>query len=158
MDKAEMLWEIEQIKQLKALYFRLLDTKKWKEMRQLFTDDMHNYFDEIGEPTSSEPINESADEFMKMVENLLEHAVTVHHGHMPEIELTSDRTAKGIWSMYDTVEGAHGHSFTGFGHYHETYVKGDDGKWRIKDLRVTRLRVDGNPVHPEDELLRPEMK
>ena len=30
----------------------------------------------------------------------------------------------------------------GFGHYHEQYVKGDDGRWRIKHLRLTRLRMD----------------
>jgi len=30
----------------------------------------------------------------------------------------------------------------GFGHYHEHYVKGNDGKWRIKELRLTRLRTD----------------
>jgi hypothetical protein len=29
----------------------------------------------------------------------------------------------------------------GWGHYHETYVKGDGG-WRIQTLTLTRLRVD----------------
>jgi hypothetical protein len=33
----------------------------------------------------------------------------------------------------------------GFGHYHEQYRKGDDGQWRIAELRLTRLRVDSSP-------------
>jgi hypothetical protein len=36
---AEKLWDIEQIKQLKARYFRLMDTKDWVAWRDLFTDD-----------------------------------------------------------------------------------------------------------------------
>ena len=36
---AEKLWDIEQIKQLKARYFRLMDTKDWAAWKDLFTDD-----------------------------------------------------------------------------------------------------------------------
>ena len=36
MDKPIVLWEIEQIKQLKACYMRLLDTRNWPEFRELF--------------------------------------------------------------------------------------------------------------------------
>jgi len=32
--------DIEAIKQLKARYFRTMDTKDWKAMRQVFTDDL----------------------------------------------------------------------------------------------------------------------
>ena len=33
----------------------------------------------------------------------------------------------------------------GYGHYHETYRKCDDGKWRISSKRNQRLRVDEVP-------------
>ncbi len=39
----EKLWDIEQIKQLKARYFRLMDTKDWAAWRELFTDDCLHY-------------------------------------------------------------------------------------------------------------------
>ena len=39
MNHAEQLWEIEQIKQLKARYFRYLDTKQWAKYRAIFTED-----------------------------------------------------------------------------------------------------------------------
>ena len=39
MDRLTELTEIEAIKQLKARYCRLLDTKQWDAWRELFTDD-----------------------------------------------------------------------------------------------------------------------
>lgn len=31
---------------------------------------------------------------------------------------------------------------TGYGHYHETYEK-IGGSWKIKTMRITRIRVEG---------------
>jgi hypothetical protein len=127
--------------QLKARYFRLLDTKQWDEMRTLFTPDMLFFHDRTMFPSSTEPASRSADEFIANVSALLASSVTVHHGHSPEIELTGDWTATGIWAMFDHVEGTNdGRTFEGYGHYHERYEKGEDGRWRIKELRLTRLR------------------
>jgi hypothetical protein len=63
---------------------------------------------------------------------------------MPELRFTGQENANGIWAMFDWVDssGIGGTSMQGFGHYHEHYVKGDDGSWRIKELRLTRLRTD----------------
>ena len=69
---------------------------------------------------------------------------TVHHGHMPEIDITSPTTATGIWSMEDMLrwpEGSPINWMHGYGHYHETYEK-IDGEWRIASCTLTRLRVD----------------
>ena len=67
--------------------------------------------------------------------------VTVHHGHMPEIELTSPTTATGVWAMEDMLRWPDGTEMHGYGHYHETYVK-VDGAWRIASCTLTRLRAD----------------
>jgi hypothetical protein len=51
-------------------------------------------------------------------------AVTVHHGHMPEIELTSNGDATGTWAMEDELwfpDGSPVLHVHGYGHYHETY-------------------------------------
>ena len=40
---------------------------------------------------------------MAFLEPVLQDVVTVHHGHMPEIELTSPTTARGIWAMEDML-------------------------------------------------------
>jgi hypothetical protein len=145
LDAAARLEHIDQIKQLKARYFRLMDTKQWDEYRQVFTDDMVFFFE------SDEASTTSADEFVAHVKSRLATAVSAHHGHMPEIELTSNTTAIGIWAMYDWVDDPdHGRAFIGYGHYHEQYKRGADGRWRISELRLTRLRVDeATPSHGE---------
>jgi hypothetical protein len=132
------------LQELKASYFRFLDTKQWAAWRQLFTDDMVFYNDTVPLPTTTETMTSSGDDFVEMVSTVLVDAVTVHQGHMPEIRFQDDRHAQGIWAMFDWVDssGSGGTSMQGFGHYHEQYVKGDDGKWRIAELRLTRLRTD----------------
>jgi hypothetical protein len=132
------------LQELKASYFRYLDTKQWASWRDLFTDDMVFYNDTASVPTTTEPMTSNGDDFVEMVSSTLVDAVTVHQGHMPEIRFTDDRNATGIWAMYDWVDssGSGGTSMQGFGHYHEQYVRGDDGPWRIRQLRLTRLRTD----------------
>jgi hypothetical protein len=78
-----------------------------------------------------------------LVKNVVAPAITVHHGHMPEIEVTSPTTASGIWAMEDSIwwpEGSQRKTLHGLGHYHETYQKSGD-KWLIKTLKLTRLHV-----------------
>ena len=131
--------DVEAIKQLKARYFRTMDTKDWAGMRQVFTDDVVMDTTESGGGVVT-----GADAFMAFLEETLASAVTVHHGHMPEIELTSPTTATGIWAMEDKLRwppDAPIRTLHGYGHYHETYEK-IDGHWRIKTIRLTRLRVD----------------
>jgi hypothetical protein len=128
--------DIEAIKQLKARYFRTMDTKDWAGMREVFTDDLVMDTSEAGGG-----VTEDADQFMAFLQDALGEAVTVHQGHMPEIELTSDTTATGIWALNDLVIWPTGMRLDGYGHYHETYVKGPDG-WRIASSKLTRLHMD----------------
>lgn len=81
------------------------------------------------------------DAFMAWLQNVLGDAVTVHHGHMPEIALTSATTAMGIWALHDIVTWGNGMRIEGAGHYHETYEK-TEGEWRIKSSKLTRLYAD----------------
>lgn len=146
------LEEVEQIKRLKARYFRLFDTKQWDRWSELFTADC------VYEGTSRPYAGR--DQFISGTRQRLDSASTVHHGHMPEIQLLGPASAKGIWAMFDRVEFPeivnHGHGvsrgFTGFGHYEEEYRK-EAGEWRICFLRITRLftaLIDGPPPRPFD--------
>lgn len=129
------LFEIEEIKKLKARYFRLMDMKQWDEWREVFTEDAI-----LQHGPNPEDKFEGREQIVGQLSQILANAVTVHHGHMPEIELTSESTATGIWAMFDFVE-MPGLTLKGYGHYEEEYIK-VDGKWKIKNLRLTRLRVD----------------
>jgi uncharacterized protein (TIGR02246 family) len=128
--------DVEAIKQLKARYFRTMDSKDWEEMRQVFTDDVV-----VDTSSSGGGVIAGADEFMTFLAGVIGDVVTVHHGHMPEIEITSPTTATGIWSMEDMLRWSDGSEMHGFDHYHETYEK-VDGQWRIKSTTLSRLRVD----------------
>jgi hypothetical protein len=137
----QMLWDIEQIKQLKARYFRLLDAKDWGAFGGLFTDDCVHHLPE----ESPVPSVDNAT-YLATLPGQLQHGVTTHHGHMPEITLLSATEAAGIWSMFDYVQvetdAGMRVDIQGYGHYHETYRKGDDGQWRISSKRNTRQRLD----------------
>ena len=131
--------DIEAIKQLKARYFRLMDTKDWPGMRRVFAPDVH-----VDMEAEGGGVHDDVESFFTMLEAALAGVTTVHHGHMPEIQVTSATTATGIWAMEDMLwfgeDGPASHMH-GYGHYHETYVK-LEGEWRIKSLTLNRLRVD----------------
>ena len=139
----DRLADIEAIKQLKARYFRFIDTKDWAAFRDLFTEDCKHYL-----PQESAVPFMTNEDYFAMNERLLTPGVTTHHGHMPEITFLSDTEAEGIWSMFDYVqiEPPSGRvSIMGYGHYYETYRKCDDGEWRISSKRNERLRLDQVP-------------
>lgn len=128
--------DVEAIKRLKARYFRLMDTKDWDGMRRVFADDVT-----MDTTSSGGGVMTGADEFVGFLRQILGDVVTVHHGHMPEIELTSPTSATGVWAMEDLLCFPDGTDMHGYGHYHETYVK-RDGAWLIQTSTLTRLRVD----------------
>jgi uncharacterized protein (TIGR02246 family) len=132
--------DLEAIKQLKARYFRTMDTKDWAGMREVFTDDAV-----VDTSASGGSRIAGADAFMEFLSATLKDVVTVHHGHMPEIELTSPTTARGIWAMQDVLKWPNGMELCGYGHYHETYQLTDAG-WRIKTSKLTRLRMDTSGI------------
>jgi uncharacterized protein (TIGR02246 family) len=134
--------DVEAIHRLKARYFRLMDTKDWAGMREVFTDDV--VMDMTG---AGGRIITGGDEFMTGLQEILAGATTVHHGHMPEIEITSDSTATGIWALHDIVIWPTGTRLDGYGHYHETYRK-VAGEWRIASSTLTRLHTDFSTVEP----------
>lgn len=128
--------DLEAIKALKARYFRLLDTKDWAAFRELFTDDVA-----IDTTAAGGSVTEDADEFVAFLVDVLADAVTVHQGHMPEIELTGPDSATGVWALHDIVVFPSGLRLDGYGHYSETYARTADG-WRIASSTLTRLHQD----------------
>lgn len=143
MTDIERLVAIEEIKHLKASYFRCMDTKDWTGFQAVFAPDgTADYTPEGGDRSRWSATG--AANITKLVKDLVAPALTIHHGHMPEIELTSATTARGVLAMEDLIwwpEGSPRKMLHGFGHYHETYEK-IDGRWLVKTLRLTRLRVD----------------
>src|SRR4051812_19896817 len=132
--------DVEAIRRLKARYFRLMDTKDWAGMREVFTDDV--VMDMTG---AGGRLITGGDEFMSGLQEIPAGAATRHHGHKPETELTSASPAPGIGARHDMVIGPPGPRLDGYGHYHETYRK-TDGEWRIASSTLTRLHTDFSTV------------
>lgn len=130
----ENLSAVEAIKQLKARYFRWLDTKQWQSWSAVFTHDVVMAIPE------RDMVIEGRQAVVQSVHDYLVDAQTIHHGFMPEIEFISATEATGVWAMEDRIE-TPTQSIHGFGHYHEEY-RIEDGGWRIARIALHRLRVD----------------
>jgi SnoaL-like domain len=128
--------DVEAIKQLKARYCRLMDTKDWVAFRQLFTEDV-----EVDSSASGGSVVTGADAFLEFLVDAIGDVVTVHQCHTPEIDTSSHTTATGVWAMEDMLRFPDGSELHGYGHYHETYEKSSEG-WRISSSKLTRLRMD----------------
>ncbi|MGO4689712.1 nuclear transport factor 2 family protein [Glaciibacter sp. 2TAF33] len=151
--------EIEAIKQLKARYFRALDTKDWDAFREVFTSDPQigpiengfpDYLLALRPPEVRDQLTSGSgfDAFIERNRRFIGPLITTHHGHQPEIELTSEDEATGIWAMEDVlVWKKEGYRLRGTGHYWETYRKVDDG-WKIASIKLTRLYVYVEKIEP----------
>lgn len=154
MNSIERLEAIENIKQVKARYFRAIDLKDRQLLSGVFTPDVACDFRGAATdpatglnaaPGASGVVLQGAQNAVDAILNDLDQLqCSVHHGTMPEIEITGPTTAAGIWAMTDLLRFPQGSSISGlvaWGHYHETY-ECIDGAWKIKTLKLTRLRVD----------------
>lgn len=141
--------DIEAIRRLKARYCRFLDTKDYEAWKALFATDVIVKLDMAissgGSDGQTAPDLNGLDEFVPVVLGGVEHAHTKHHVHSPEIDLTSDTTATGIWAMEDLLLFPDGSELFGAGHYHETYDK-RDGRWVIASLHLTRTILRFTPA------------
>ena len=140
MEATDKLMAIEEIRQLKARYFRCLDTKDWDGFAAVFAAQGvldHRSAEMDHAVTGAQAIADSVAEAVR-------DAITVHHGHMSEIEVLSPTSARGIWAMEDKLwwpEGFPIKAIHGYGHYHEEY-ECVEGEWKISVNRLTRLRFD----------------
>jgi len=146
MSPLDRLLAIEEIKQLKARYFRCVDDADWVGFRSVFADDA-----EFAPPrppqgsglaSSREPIS-GGDAFVAYVRGGREGPnapTSVHQGFLPEIEVHSADTASGRWAMEDVVRWPDRISH-GRGYSLEGYVR-RDGAWLISRMALVYRTLD----------------
>ena len=151
MIETDKLIAIEQIKQLKARYFRAYDTKDYGRFVSLFTPNAR--FDmrqAVSVPNGSSPSQEVENMLFigrANIEAFVRSATpswSAHHGHNPDIEVKSSTMASGIWALEDSVaflEGGPFRKLHGFGYYHDTYER-IDGQWLIASTQLTRVHLE----------------
>jgi hypothetical protein len=144
-DEVVRLAAIEEIRTLKARYWRYVDTKQWDAFGTLFAAES-SFLDHAAGFACDGP-----DEIRSRIEAVLQPALTVHQGHQSEIEILDETHARGIWMLEDylsfppgevTPENPYAGSIVrGWGHYVEEYVK-VDGAWRFHRIDLYRLRLE----------------
>jgi hypothetical protein len=123
---------------IKARYCRMIDIKDWDGVAALVTDDFELDMSEA----SPLPVIRGRDEAIDATRRSMAPLKTAHQVHLPEIEIDGD-SAHAIFPMQDRVVWDGG-GLTGYGHYHERYVRRGGG-WLIAATKLTRLHVDLQP-------------
>lgn len=151
MNDVERLSAIEEIRQVKARYFRGVDTGDAELVRSILAEDcVLDYRGCCTDPATGRDFLPAMNIVMRgrraWSSAGLSSAgiVSVHHGHDCEITFGGDTNASAIWPMTDRLfmpAGAPFSVMTGYGYYHETYEKAH-GAWKIKTLRIERIRVE----------------
>jgi hypothetical protein len=129
------LGDIEAIKQLKYAYFRLLDLKRFDELGELLTEGATASYENSGSDLRS---RRAIVAFLD--DALSDHGIiSLHHGHHPEIVLTSPTTATGVWYLQDRViVPAYDVEIAGAAFYDDVYTKVGD-RWFISHTGYQRV-------------------
>ena len=102
MDDLQKLLAVEEIKQLKARYWRGVDSKDETLLRSVFADDaIIDFRSEFQDGDEGQLETPSPDAFARLVLEAFVGVITAHHGYTPEIDFISDIEAAGIWPMED---------------------------------------------------------
>src|SRR5690349_2138742 len=133
MNDLERLIATEEIKQVKARYFRGVDTSDAGLVRSILADDcVLDYRDCCKDPVTGRDFLPAMNVTLRgsaswSSEGLSKSGiVSVHQGHNCEVTLITDTTASAIWAMTDRLFMPPGAAFavmTGYGYYHETYER-----------------------------------
>lgn len=119
--------DLEAIRQLKYRYFRALDTKRWDDLAETLTQDATTSYDEGRYAFSG---REAILEFLRGALGS-PRVLSMHHGHHPEIGMTSGTTARGTWYLEDQVLFLDANTvLRGAAFYSDEYRK-VDGHWKI---------------------------
>ena len=122
---------VEAIKQLKYRYWRHLDLKQWDDLDTLFADDAAVSY---GAGKYTFEGRAAIMHFLRESLSTERGAVTIHHGHHPEIALTGPTTATGTWALYNYMYNERQNRGIRIGaYYHDDYVK-IGGTWKFQRI------------------------
>jgi bile-acid 7alpha-dehydratase len=132
--RIRVMEDIEAIKKLKAKYFRCVDKKLWEEMEEVWVEDA------VADYGMGIELLQGRKAIMEFLKKNLDRdsMISVHQGHNPEIEITSDTTAKGVWVLNDRLIIQTIATLNGWRYYEDEYVK-VNGEWKKKSTKITNI-------------------
>lgn len=132
----QQLSDMEDIRTLKHRYFRGIDTADAALLETLFTDDVAvdyrggNYRVRLN----------GRDDMLEFLANSFHSdAVAMHHGHMPEITLTGEDTAEGIWYLEDIFINLENRTHTAGSAIYRDLYRRVNGAWLIARTEYDRV-------------------
>ena len=131
--RVERLEAIEAIRQTKYDYFHALDLKRWDQLENCFTSDIHACY---GRPQWTLEGRDALVAFLRDNEGGERYRVS-HAGHNPQVSLLTETTATGFFKLHDWVVIEPSTNYRGFGHYTDAFVRESDGQWRIQRLELS---------------------
>ena len=142
----EQLSDLEEIRQLKARYFRCIDTGNEAELATVFADDVSidlrggGYRLQVSGKDNM--VNFIASSFNSDV-------IAMHHGHTPEIAFTGPDHATGIWYLEDRfINRERNEDTVGSALYRDHYVRTPDG-WKVAHSEYDRVFEIVSPISPD---------
>jgi hypothetical protein len=145
----QQLSDFEDIRTLKHRYFRGIDTADFALLEGLFTDDI--VVDYVGGNYRVQ-LQGRADMLDFLVNSFHSDAVAMHLGHMPEITLTGEHTADGVWYLQDIFISLENRNHTiGTAIYNDSYRR-QDGAWKIARTAYERVIEVVRPLDPAAEI------
>lgn len=151
--RLDALEQIEEIKKLKHSYWRACDAKDPVRFRRSFIRLGASIdYDGLGTFDDAAPMV-AIFEKIALLEVDGRHAVLdMHHGIHPDIELTSETSAIGRWTLQfrqiDTVSRT---EKVMTGEYNDKYVI-EDGAWKMSQCHFTQTWSITTPLHPDADI------
>lgn len=150
----DRLLACEDIRRLRAQYFRFVDAKRWDDLGALFAKDAvfdrgwgHGYRNPVTEQWSGgvecvpDPVN-GREAIVAQIRSAVERLWTIHRGGDAEIFIDRADAARAVWAMTDELRDASGRLLLrGWGHYEESYRR-LDGRWLIARTKLTRQYLE----------------
>lgn len=132
----QQLADIEAIKVLKHRYFRAMDTADRALLETLFAEDLTVDYRGSGYRVQ---ISGKAQMMTFLANSFHSGAVAMHHGNMPEITITGEDSAEGIWYLFDIfIDSERGSQTIGSAIYKDRYRR-ENGEWIIAHSEYDRI-------------------
>lgn len=141
----QQLSDLEEIRQLKARYFRCIDTGNEADLITCFTDDVS-----IDLRGGSYRLSVTGrDDMMDFIASSFNSdVIAMHQGHTPEISFTGPDEAKGTWYLEDRfVDPIRKTDTVGTSLYYDTYRRTADG-WKVSASEYDRVYEAVMPIDP----------
>ena len=123
------LEDVAAIERLKYRYWRCLDLKLWDELEDCFAPDATVSY---GDGKYSFTGRDAIMQFLRESLGVERGSVTLHHGHHPEITLTGDDTATGMFALDNYLFNEKANRSLRMGAYYEDRFVRLDGAWKIQ--------------------------